>query len=118
MTSVAVLTEQETGCKDMGFGVDKHLKLNKPLITVYMSTEACPIKVVDRALSIKADGIAIETAKTGKVTAVVTVMSIFCKNKLQRANPGNVKSSCQKVESSKFLGKNPMNQETCLKKQD
>jgi hypothetical protein len=28
----------------------------------------------------KADEIALETAKTGKVTAVVTVMSIFKKN--------------------------------------
>jgi hypothetical protein len=37
------------------------------------------IKVVDTALSetTKADQIAIETAKTGKVTAVVAVMSIF-----------------------------------------
>ncbi len=44
-----------------------------------MSHKHCPIKVVDTALSetTKADQIAIETAKNGKVTVVVAVMSIF-----------------------------------------
>jgi hypothetical protein len=44
-----------------------------------MSHTARPIKVVDTALSkaMKADEIAKKTAKTGKVTAVVAVMSIF-----------------------------------------
>ncbi len=48
-----------------------------------MSTEPHPIKVVNTAPSenIRANKIAIETAKTGKVTAVVVVMSIFCKKK-------------------------------------
>jgi hypothetical protein len=46
-----------------------------------VSTEPHPIKVVNTAFSnyMRADEIAIETAKTGKVTAVVTIMSIFCK---------------------------------------
>jgi hypothetical protein len=46
-----------------------------------LSTEAHPIKVVDTAPSnnIRADEIANENAKTGKMTAVVAVMSIFCK---------------------------------------
>jgi hypothetical protein len=46
-----------------------------------------PIKVVNTALSVatKADEIAKETAKTGKVTAVVAVMSVF---KRKNANCG------------------------------
>jgi hypothetical protein len=46
-----------------------------------MSHKPHPIKVVDAVLSenTKADQIAIETAKTRKVTAVVAVMSIFSK---------------------------------------
>jgi hypothetical protein len=69
-----------------------------------MSTEAQPIKVVKTAPSknMRADEIAIETAKTGKVTTVVAVMSIFYmkKFKSQSANPGNEKPSCQKAESA------------------
>jgi hypothetical protein len=46
-----------------------------------LPTEPHPIKVAITALSetMKADEIAIETAKTGKVTVVVVVMSIFSK---------------------------------------
>jgi hypothetical protein len=53
------------------------------------------------------DEIALETAKTGKVTAVVVVMSIFCKKmcNLQSADSGNKKLSCQKTESANFLEK-------------
>jgi hypothetical protein len=45
------------------------------------------IKVIDTALSetTKASEIARETAKTGKVTAVVAVMSIFKKKKMRIA---------------------------------
>jgi hypothetical protein len=44
-----------------------------------------------------AEEIVIETAKTGKVTVAVAVMSIFSKKrcKLQSANPGNEKPSHQ-----------------------
>jgi hypothetical protein len=46
-----------------------------------LSHKPHPIKVIDTALSetTKADEIVSETAKTGKVTAVVAVMSIFKK---------------------------------------
>jgi hypothetical protein len=81
-----------------------------PLGSVYLSTEAHPIKVVntDTAPSnnMRADEIAIETVKSGKVCAVVVVvLSIFCKKKckLWSANPGNGKPSCQKAESANFL---------------
>ncbi len=71
--------EQETGYGDMGLDVDKRLKIDEPLGTIYSSQEPHPIKVVDTALSetTKADEIAIKTAKTRKVTAVVAVMSIL-----------------------------------------
>ncbi len=57
--------------------VDKHLKIDKPLEPIYLSHKPHPIKVINTALSdtMKADEIAKETAKTGKVTAVVAVMS-------------------------------------------
>ncbi len=72
-------SEQETGYSDTGFSVDKRLILDKPLGTIYLLTEPRPIKVANTAPSetTRADEIAIKTAKTGKVTAVVAVMSIF-----------------------------------------
>jgi hypothetical protein len=80
MTPVTVLTvKRKLGTATPGLDVDKHLKIDEPLGTIYLSHKPCPIKVVNTALSetTKADQIAIETAKTGKVTAVVAVISIF-----------------------------------------
>jgi hypothetical protein len=56
----------------------------------------------------KADEIASETAKTGKVTAVVAVMSIFRKKrcKLRSANLRNERPSCQKAERANFPEEN------------
>jgi hypothetical protein len=56
----------------------------------------------------KADEIASETAKTGKVTAVVTVMRIFKKKrcKLRSASLGNERPSRQKAERANFLEEN------------
>jgi hypothetical protein len=73
-----------------------------------MSTDSSLIKVINITLgdTTRADETANETAKTGKVTAGVTVMSIFCRKicKAQSApNPGNEKPSCLKAESAKFL---------------
>ncbi len=64
--------------RDTGLSVDKCLKLDKPLGTIYLSTGPRPIKVANTAPSetTRADEIAIETAKTGKVTAVAAVMSM------------------------------------------
>jgi hypothetical protein len=71
----------------MELDVDKRLEIDEPLGTIYLSHKPRPIKVVDTALSkaTKADEIASETAKIGKVTAVVAVMSIFKKKKMQIA---------------------------------
>ena len=54
-------------------------KKNEPSGTIYLSHKPRPIKVGDTALSetLNADEIASKTAKTGKVTALVAVMSIF-----------------------------------------
>ncbi len=94
----------------MGFSVDKHFKIEKPLGSVYLSTESRPIKVPNTAPSniTRANEIAIETAKTSKVTAVVAAMSIFCKKKckLRSAYPRNEKLSCQKAERANFLEEN------------
>jgi hypothetical protein len=94
----------------MGFSVDKHLKIDKPFNTVYSSTEPRPIKVTATAPSetTRANEIAIKTAKTGKVSAVVAVMSIFCKKRcdLQSTNLKNEKPSRQKMESAYFLEEN------------
>jgi hypothetical protein len=56
----------------------------------------------------KADEIASETAKTGKVTVVVAVMSIFKKKRceLRSANLGNKRPSCQKAERANFPEEN------------
>ncbi len=59
----------------MGLDVDKRLKIDEPLETIYLSHKPHPIKVVNTALSetTMTDEIASKTAKTGKVTAVVKV---------------------------------------------
>jgi hypothetical protein len=75
-----------------------------------LSHKPRPIKVVDTALSesTMADEIASETAKTGKVTAVVMIMSIFKKQrcKLRSTNLGNERLSCQKAERAIFPEEN------------
>jgi hypothetical protein len=68
----------------------------------------------------KTDEIAIETAKTGKVTAVVGVMSIFSKKrfKLQSANLRNDKPSCQKAEIADFPEENTRRLRSLLKHEE
>jgi hypothetical protein len=94
----------------MGFSVDKHLKIDEPLGTIYLSTEPHLIKVAATAPidNMRTNEIAIETARTGKVTAVVTVMSIFCKKScnLQNAKSEDKKLSCQKAERANFPEEN------------
>jgi hypothetical protein len=62
----------------MGFSVDKHLKIDEPLGTVYSSTEPHLIEVAATTPYeiMRADEIAIKTTKTGMVTAVIMVMCI------------------------------------------
>jgi hypothetical protein len=78
-----------------------------PLGSVNLSIEAHQIKVINTSpiKNMRADEIAIKTATTGKVTAVVAVMSIFFRKRcnVQSTIPGNKKPSCQKAESDNFL---------------
>jgi hypothetical protein len=94
----------------MGFSVDKRLKIDEPLGTIYLSHKPRPIKVANAALcrTTKADEITIKTAKTGKMTAIVVVMSIFGNKgcKLQSANLGNEKPSRLKAERANFPEEN------------
>ena len=75
-----------------------------------MSTEPRPIKVVNTAPSknIRVDEIVINTAQTSKVTAVIAVMSIYCKKRcnLKSADYGDKKRSRQKAESVNFPEEN------------
>ncbi len=84
-----------------------------------MSHKPCPIKVINTALSetTKADEISSETAKTGKVTVVVAVMSIF---KKKYANCGALVSEmrgllAKKQKETTFWRKIPADQEAFLK---
>jgi hypothetical protein len=98
------------------------LKLDKPLGTIYLSHKPHPIIVANTALSetTRADEIAIETTKTGKVTAVVAAKSIFSKKryKAQNANLRNKKPSHQKAESANFLVNIAGDQDAFLRKQE
>jgi len=65
----------------MGNPVDKCLKLIQPLCIDLKSTDTRPIKATELALdTIMANEIAIENAKTGKVTAVVAILKVFGDN--------------------------------------
>ncbi len=58
-------SEQETGYGDTELDVDKHLKIDEPVGTIYLSYKLHPIKVVDTAAlseTTKADEIASKTA--------------------------------------------------------
>jgi hypothetical protein len=58
-------SDQGTGYGDAGFSVDKRLKIDKPLGTIYLSHKPHPIKVANTDLSetTKADEIAIKLQK-------------------------------------------------------
>ena len=62
----------------MGLQVDKHLKLEQPMGIDLKSTDTRLIKATKLAVdSIRANKIAIENSKTGKVTAVVAILKVF-----------------------------------------
>ncbi len=92
----------------------------KPLETIYLSHKPHPIKVVDTALSETTKADEIKTAKTGKVTAVGTVMSIFKKKrcKLRSATLGKEIPSHHKAEISDFRGKYPRIKKPTSKNQE
>jgi hypothetical protein len=62
----------------MGLRVDKCLKLEQPLGIDLKSTDTRPIKATKLALGIiRANKIAIENSKMGKVTAVVAILKVL-----------------------------------------
>jgi hypothetical protein len=71
---------------------DKRIKLVQPSGVQLKSTDTRPIKATKLALdTIRANEIAIENSKTGKVTAVVAILKVFgdkiCNSR--NANPEN-----------------------------
>jgi hypothetical protein len=96
----------------MGFRVDKCLKLDKPTGHNYMSSETRPVKVTNLdSDKIRANEIAIENSKTGKVTAVVTVIYLFkdkrCNSRSAKRKPlaKDCQKSASKSEKSKRLAR-------------
>ncbi len=65
-------TEQESQSGDTGLGRDKHLKLDKPIRIDLVSTTPHLIKVT----------IAKIRKNTGKLTAAVVLMTVFCRKKV------------------------------------
>ncbi len=76
----------------MGFRIDKRLKLDKPTGHNYTSSDTRPIKVTNLdSDKIRANEIAIENTKTGKVTAVVAVIYLskdkLCNSRSAKRKP-------------------------------
>ena len=76
-------SEQESWSGDTGLSRDKRLKLDKPNGVNLASTDTRPIKVTKLAQNdteVFRDGELTKSREnTGKVTAVVAVMTVFCK---------------------------------------
>jgi len=83
----------DTGSSSTGSLVDKRIKLEQPSSVQLNSTDTRPIKATKLALdTIRANEIAIENSKTGKVTAVVAILKVFGDNTCnsRSANPGKL----------------------------
>ncbi len=88
----------------MGLHVDKRLKLDKPLGFNLMSTGPRPIKVTRTATeTISGDRKAIESTKTGKVTAVVAVIYLKGKTKVNLCS-ANPKKKCDTDRPREVIG--------------
>jgi hypothetical protein len=81
----------------MGLRVNKRLKLEQPMGIDLKSTDSRPIEATKLALDvIRANEIAIENSKTGKVTAVVTILKIF-------GDKSNSRNSKLRIKPNKWL---------------
>ena len=88
-----------------GKSVDKRLKIDKPSGIHLDSTDTRPIKATKLALdTIRANEIAIEKSKTGKVTTVVTILKVFGDKigNSRNANPGKLLNKPIKRLNSKI----------------
>ena len=84
--------------------VDKWLKLEQPNGIHLISTDTRPIKATKLTPeTIRANEIAIENSKTGKVTSVVTMLKIFGDNinNSRNANPKKLLNKPHKLLNSK-----------------
>ncbi len=82
-------SDQDSWSGSMGSQVDTCLKLEQPTGIDLKSTGTRPIKATKLALdTIRANKIAIENSKTGKVTAVVAILKVFGdKSNSRNSNP-------------------------------
>jgi hypothetical protein len=84
----------------MGSRVDKRLKLEQPSGIDLKSTDTHLINATKLALdSIRANEIAIENSKTGKVTAVVRILKVFG----DKSNSRNSKPRKLLIKPNKWL---------------
>ncbi len=88
----------------MGNLVDKRLKIDQPSGIHLESTDTRPIKATKLAPdTIRANEIAIENSKTGKVTAIIAILKVFGDNTYnsRSANPGKLLNKPNKRLNSK-----------------
>ncbi len=102
----------DTGSSSTGSLVDTRIKLEQPSGVQLKSTDTRPIKATKLALdTIRANEIAIENSKTGKVTAVVAILKVFggdTRNS-RSANPGKL---LNKPNKQLYLKKEALNRTT------
>ena len=74
-------SDQDIGSGSTSGPVNKRLKIEQPSGIHLESTDTRPVKATKLALdTIRANEIAIENSKTGKVTAVVVILKVFGEN--------------------------------------
>jgi hypothetical protein len=99
----------DTGSSSTGRPVDKRLKIDQPSGIHLNSTDTHPIKATKLALdTIRANEIAIENSKTGKVTAIIAILKVFADNthNSRSANPGKLLNKPNKWLNSKIKALN------------
>ncbi len=86
------------------------LKLDEPFLSDFKSTQPCPIEVMDQIVhsNNRADEKALEIAKTGKVTAVVTIMHLYG-NTESNLSTTSAKNSAKKTRIESNLKKLGLN---------
>ena len=88
---ISTVTMKEYGSTGNRDPADKRLKLEQPNGIHLISTDTRPIKATKLAPeTIRANEIAIENSKTGKVTAVVAMLKVFG-DKINNSRNANLK---------------------------
>jgi len=97
-------SSEDSGSSCTGRPVEKHIKLVQPSGIHLKSTDTHPIKAIKLVLdTVRANEIAIENSKTGKVTAVVAILKVFGENicNSRNAKPGKLLNKPNKRLNSK-----------------